>query len=171
MAAEKSQHIVVGRVTGHFGVKGWVKVQSWTEPREKIIEYRPWFLARGGGAWRACQPEASRVHGKSVVARFQGIGDREQAAILLGSTIAVRRDQLPVIGPGEYYWADLVGLDVRLIDGRSLGRVQRLLATGSNDVMVVDAERERLIPFIRGQVVKDVDLDQRVIQVDWDPDF
>ncbi|MGH8415170.1 MAG: ribosome maturation factor RimM [Gammaproteobacteria bacterium] len=170
MTEPETRRIVIGRIAGAFGVKGWVKLQSWTEPREKIIEYRPWLLERDG-AWQEWQVAEGRVHGKNVIVRFDGIADRDQAAALMGTSIAVRRDQLAATHPGEYYWADLVGLEVRLADERSLGRVQSLIATGSNDVLVVQGERERLIPFIRGQVIKDVNLDTRVIHVDWDPDF
>ncbi|MGH8312269.1 MAG: ribosome maturation factor RimM [Gammaproteobacteria bacterium] len=170
MAGQESQRVVLGRIAAPFGVKGWVKIQSWTEPPEKIIEYRPWLLERGG-AWREWQVTEGRAHGKGAIARLAGVTDRDQAAALTGTNIAVRREQLPVLGSGQYYWVDLVGLEVRLEDGRSLGRVQGLMATGANDVLVVRGERERLIPFIRGQVVKQVDSDAGLIRVDWDPDF
>ncbi|MGA9852730.1 MAG: ribosome maturation factor RimM [Gammaproteobacteria bacterium] len=170
MAEQETRRIVIGKIAGAFGVKGWVKLQSWTEPREKIIEYRPWLL-ECDGEWREWQVAEGHIHGKSMIARLDGITDRDQAAALMGTSIAVRRDQLAATRPGEYYWADLVGLEVRLSNERSLGRVRSLLATGSNDVLVVQGERERLIPFIRGRVIKDVDLGLRVIRVDWDPDF
>jgi len=170
MSAVESRRIVIGKVTGHFGVKGWVKLQSWTEPREKIIEYRPWLLELGSG-WQEWHVAEGRIHGKSVIARLQGVDNREQAAALMGANIAVRREQLAATKPGEYYWVDLMGLQVLQADGRELGTVQNLLATGANDVLVVQGEREYLIPFIRGQVIKVVDLDARVIRVDWDPDF
>jgi 16S rRNA processing protein RimM len=170
MAEQESRRVVLGRIAAPFGIKGWVKLQSWTEPREKIIEYRPWLL-EVNGAWREWRVTEGRLHSKSVIARLEGLADRDQAAALTGASIAVRREQLPALGPNEYYWTDLVGLEVRLADGRVLGRVSGLMATGSNDVLMVKGERERLIPFIRGQVVKQVDLDAGLIQVDWDPDF
>ncbi|HVB28693.1 MAG TPA: ribosome maturation factor RimM [Terriglobia bacterium] len=170
MSATESRRIVIGRIAGHFGVKGWVKLQSWTEPRDKIVEYRPWLLELGD-QWREWQVAEGRIHGKGVIARLQGVDNREQAAALIGANIAGRREQLAATKPGEYYWADLVGVQVRLADGRILGTVKTLLATGANDVLVVQGAREYLIPFIRGQVIKQVDLDARVICVDWDPDF
>jgi 16S rRNA processing protein RimM len=170
MSAAESRRIIIGKITGHFGVKGWVKLQSWTEPREKIVDYHPWLLQEGGG-WREWEAAEGRVHGKTVIARLQGVNSREQAESLMGANIAVRREQLPPVKPGEYYWADLVGLQVRLTDGRTLGTVKDLLATGANDVVVVEGAREYLIPFIRGQVIKDVDLDAQLMRVDWDPDF
>ena len=170
MAEQQSRRVVLGRISAPFGIKGWVKVQSWAEPREKIIEYRPWLLELDG-RWQEWQVAEGRLHGKNLIARFEGLADRDQAAALTGANIAVRREQLPVLGPGQYYWTDLMGLEVRLADGRVLGCVSDLMATGANDVLVVKGERERLIPFIRGQVVKQVDLDAGVIRVDWDPDF
>ena len=170
MARQESQRVVLGRIAAPFGVKGWVKIQSWTKPPEKIIAYRPWLLERGG-AWREWQVAEGRAHGNGAIARLVDVSDRDQAAALAGTNIAVYREQLPALRPGEYYWADLIGLEVRLQDGRSLGRVQGLMATGANDVLVVRGERERLIPFIRGQVVKQVDAGAGLIRVDWDPDF
>ena len=170
MAEQESRRVVLGKIAAPFGVKGWVKVQSWTEPREKIIEYRNWLLELKGGL-REGQVVEGQLHGKSVIARLDGITDRDQAAALAGAKIAVRREQMAVLQPGEYYWADLVGLEVRLADGRALGRVSGLMATGANDVLVVKGERERLIPFIRGRVVKQVDLSAGLIYVDWDPEF
>ncbi|MGA9855791.1 MAG: ribosome maturation factor RimM [Gammaproteobacteria bacterium] len=170
MSATESRRIVIGKVTGHFGVKGWIKIQSWTEPREKVVDYRPWLLERGG-EWQEWQVVEGRIHGKSVIARLQGVANREQAAALIGVSIAIRRDQLAATKPGEYYWDDLMGLRVLLADGRELGTVKNLLATGANDVLVVQGTREHLIPFIRGRVIKAVDLGARVMRVDWDPDF
>lgn len=170
MPDANSRRVVLGRIAGAFGIKGWVKLQSWTEPPEKIVEFHPWLL-EFAGEWREVQVAEGRRQGKNLIARLQGITDRDQAAVLAGANIAVRREQLPAIRPGEYYWTDLVGVEVRLENGRGLGKVTELLATGSNDVLVVQGERERLIPFIRGQVIKHVDMDARVICVDWDPDF
>ncbi|MDE2195804.1 MAG: ribosome maturation factor RimM [Gammaproteobacteria bacterium] len=170
MSEKAARRIILGKVVGLFGIKGWVKLLSWTEPREQIIEYRPWQLLLEG-EWRERAVAEGRAHGKSVIVRFEGVTDRDQAAVLLGAEIAVRRDQLAATRPGEYYWADLVGLEVRLADGRVLGRVADLMETGANDVLVVEGERQRLIPFIRGQVIKDVDLDAGLIRVDWDPEF
>jgi 16S rRNA processing protein RimM len=164
------RRIVIGRIGGPFGVKGWVKLLSWSEPREQIIGYSPW-LVQAGGQWREWRVAEGHAHGKGVIARLEGVTDREQAAALMGADIAVWRSQLGETKPGEYYWADLIGLDVQLADGRSLGRVDSMMATGSNDVLVVEGERQRLVPFINGQVIKRVDLAAGVIQVDWDPDF
>jgi len=145
-------------------------VFSHTEPREGITRYDPVFLNRQG-EWREFRIEAGRAHGAGVVLKFAGCDDREQAAALIPSDIAVRREQLPPPAPGEYYWADLEGLRVVTLAGVELGVVSHLLATGANDVLVVKGDRERLLPFVRGQVVVEVNLEQRLLRVDWDPDF
>jgi 16S rRNA processing protein RimM len=151
-------------------VKGWVRVFSWTDPRDNIVHYQPWYL-RCGGVWRARRVAEGKRHGKGVVARLEGCENRDQAAGLMDCEIGVRRDQLPPTAPGEYYWSDLLGLDVVNLHDEPLGRVDHLLETGANDVLVVQGERERLIPFVPGKVVVRVDLESGVIRVDWDKEF
>jgi len=158
--------IVLGRVTGLYGVRGWVKVFSETDPRENILAYAPWYV---DGEPRTVAE--GRLHGRGLVARLAGCEDRDQAAELIGREIAIRRDQLPPPSPDEFYWADLEGLRVETIHGLALGEVSHLLATGANDVLVVRGERERLLPFVWDQVVHAVDFEAGVIRVDWDPDF
>jgi 16S rRNA processing protein RimM len=169
MSGERKR-IVIGKVGGPFGVKGWIKLLSWTDPREEIADYSPWQLKQGEG-WKEWKVAEFRPHGKGLAARLVGLDDRDQAAALMGADIAVWRDQLGEPEPGRYYWADLVGLEVRHAEGQSFGKVDGLMATGANDVLVVKGERERLIPFIQDQVIKGVDLDTGIITVDWDPDF
>jgi len=106
-----------------------------------------------------------------LIALLENVTDRERAEELVGQTIAAYRDQFPELPEGEFYWADLVGLTVQLADGTVLGTIDRMLATGSHDVMVVQGERERLIPFVMGRYVKKVSLDEATVVVDWDPDF
>lgn len=151
-------------------MRGWVRIFSFTEPRDNILHYRPWYLRRDGG-WQKRPPAEGRRHGKGVVARLEGCSDRDQALALVGSEIGIRREQLPAPEPGHYYWSDLQGLRVSNRAGDSLGVVDHLIATGANDVLVVAGERERLIPFVMGQVVLEVDLDKGEIRVDWDKDF
>ncbi len=162
--------VTLGRITGLYGVRGWVRVASDTEPRENILAYRPWQIG-SGESWREARVAEGRVQGKGVVARLEGCSDRDAAAALLGCAVAVHRDQLPPPAPGEYYWADLEGLTVRTTAGVELGRVERVLATGANDVLVVRGERERLVPFVRGEVIRAVDLEGGWLEVDWDPEF
>lgn len=170
MNQDDKQYIVLGRVTGLFGVRGWVKVFSDTDPREGIVKYSPWLIRRDG-EWQGYPVEAGQRHGKTVVVKLVGIDDRDVAAKLIGAEIAISRTQLPATAPGEFYWADLEGLAVRTEDGTALGTVSHLIETGANDVLVVKGDRERLIPFIREQVVKSVDLEEGILIVDWDPEF
>lgn len=162
--------VVLGRIAGLWGVRGGLKIWSDTSPRAAICRYRPLYVGRDG-QWRVCVPVLGREQGKGIVMQFDGIDDRDAAAPLIGCEIAVRRTQLPPAAPGEYYWTDLVGLRVETIDGIDLGRVDHLFETGSNDVVVVRGERERLIPFLRDEVIRSIDLDAGLMQVDWDPDF
>lgn len=160
--------VLLGHVSGVHGVRGWVKIHSLTEPREAIFDYQPWLL---GDAREAVRISEGIKHGNRLIAHIEGVDDREAAEELVNRSIAVSREQLPQADDGEYYWTDLVGLEVRLQDGRVLGTVDRLVATGANDVLVVAGDRERLVPFVTGQYVKSVDLEHGVIVVDWDPDF
>lgn len=162
--------VVLGRIVGLYGVRGWVKVFSHTQPRENIVEYPVWLIRRGE-AWQQVPLEAGRRHGKGVIAKLAGVDDRDAAAGLLEAEVAVPREALPPAGSEEYYWADLEGLEVKTRDGVHLGRVSHLLETGANDVLVVRGERERLIPYTPGRAVERVDLESGLITVDWDPEF
>ncbi|MBA3563528.1 MAG: ribosome maturation factor RimM [Gammaproteobacteria bacterium] len=164
------RRVLLGSISGVYGVRGWVKIRSATEPRERIIEYAPWQIGIGG-SWREWRVEEGRRHGDGVIAKLAGVDDRDDAVALVGAEIAVPRSCLPPSGEDEYYWADLIGLRVMTLEGVALGTVERLLETGANDVLVVQNGRERLIPFLRERVVRSVDLEAGVLQVDWDPDF
>jgi 16S rRNA processing protein RimM len=166
--APAGQRVVLGRITGVFGVRGWVKVFSETAPREGILRYSPWLIGHSGRTLRVLE---GRVQGKGVVARVEGCEDREQAAALINEEIAVTRDRLPRPSADEFYWVDLEGLEVVTLDGIRLGLVSHLFATGANDVLVVAGDRERLLPFVWNDVIRSVDFEQRLMQVDWDPDF
>lgn len=162
------KRVVLGRIAGLYGVRGWVKIVSETDPRESILRYAPWLV---GPEWAVRRVLEGRLHGKGIVARLDGCEDRDQAALLVGRDIAVTRDQLPPARADEFYWIDLEGLAVVTDQGVDLGRVDHLFSTGVNDVLVVKGERERLLPFAWGDVVKDVDFARGCIQVDWDPEF
>ncbi len=168
-AEDDSAWVTLGRISGLFGVNGWVKVFSHTSPRTNILEYKSWYLARRDG-WQEFQLQDGRRHGKGVVAQLQGYSDRDRASELIGADIAIQREQLPIAEEGSFYWSDLEGLQVCTTEGVDLGRVDHLLETGANNVMVVKGERERLLPFI-DQVISAVDLDGGVITVEWDPEF
>ncbi len=159
----------MGRVTGPFGVLGWVKVHPYTETSGSLTRYRTWWMGRQEPYVERSVHEA-KVHGAEVVAKLEGIEDREAAALLKGMLVAVPRAELPRTGKDEYYWTDLIGLSVVNAEGVAFGTVKELLETGANDVLVVAGERERLIPFIR-QVILDVDLKGGSIKVDWGADY
>ena len=159
----------MGRIVGLFGVRGCVKVFSYTDPREAILSYEGWLLGRKGD-WKPAEVAEGQRHGKSVIAHFVGVDDRDRAAALVGNEIAVVREALPETAEGQYYWLDLIGLRVMHRDGTDLGEVQSMLQTGANDVMVVQGEQERLIPFVKNEVVISVDMVERIINVDWEWD-
>lgn len=163
--------MVLGQVNGLFGIRGWVKVFSHTEPRENILDYGPWLLRTPDGRVREFRVLEGRRQGKGLVARLEGIEDRDAAAAWMGAEISIPRSRLPEPDEGEYYWTDLIGLEVETVDGVVLGTVAYLFRTGANDVLVVDGARERLIPFLQGDVIREVDLEGGRIRVDWDPDF
>ncbi len=161
--------VLLGRIIGLFGVKGWVKVYSYTAPREAILDYGEWLLKRNDD-WVPVDIAEGKQHGKGIIARVDGIDDRDAASELLDCDIAIDRQSLPAPAEGEYYWADLEGLEVVHRDGTGLGQVAYMMETGANDVLVTTGEQERLIPFVPGDVILDVDLAAGVITVDWEWD-
>ncbi len=169
-AGDVPEMLVLGRISGLYGVKGWVRVFSHTSPRSNILTYPGWYL-RQAGNWVKYEVQSGRAHGKGVVAQLKGCDDRDQATMLLQADIAIPREQLPDLQPDEYYWADLEGLKVQTMDGLDLGVIDHLFETGANDVVVVKGERERLIPYLWQDVIQHVDLEVGVMTVDWEPDF
>jgi 16S rRNA processing protein RimM len=171
MGADDGRRIVLGRIAGVFGIKGWLKIESWTRPPENILHYPVWQLGRSG-KWYEVQLDEGRRQGRGLVARLADAAgeawtDRDRAAGLVGSEIAVWREQLPPLPENEFYWSDLVGLEVQDLEGRSLGRVRELIETPAHDMLVVSGEREQLIPYV-GPIVRSVDLAAGQIRVDWD---
>lgn len=168
----ETRRVVLGRIVGLHGVRGELKLHSYTEPVERIFSYTPWRLQAADGRELELRQPRGRQHGKALLFSLPGVSDRDAAAVWLEAEISVARGALPPPRPDEWYWTDLEGLEVVTLEGVSLGRISHLMATGANDVMVVrDAERERLLPFVTGQWVKQVDLGAGRITVDWDPAF
>jgi len=157
-------------VTGLYGVKGWIKVHSYTHPRENIVNFRRWTLCRGDDQ-APVSVVNGRVQGRTVVAKLREIDDRDVARALIGAEITVERDDLPPCEPDEYYWADLEGLGVRNVSGDDLGHVDYLFSTGAHDILVVAGDRQRLIPFVMQNVIHEIDMQRGLIVVDWDPDY
>jgi 16S rRNA processing protein RimM len=161
---------VLGRITGPFGVRGWLKVMSLTDPLEQILDYPSWRVDLPRAGRRELRPLESRRHGKGLVVRFEGIDDRDAAIALGRLELWVERRELPALKKDEYYRADLVGFEVVNLQGQPLGRVDHFLDMPANAVMVVAGVREHWLPLGADQVFR-VDLEHGRITVDWDPDF
>lgn len=170
ITTDNEKFVVLGRITGVVGLRGGVKIQSYTRPREQIFSYHPWYLLQDS-RWMESQARRARAGGRGLIATISGIGDRDAACSVLGTDIAVRREQLPELGAGEYYHTDLIGLDLVNMNGERLGRLREIEETGANDVMVVDGVQTFLIPLLMGRIVKHIDLENRIIQVDWNPEY
>jgi 16S rRNA processing protein RimM len=175
MSEADTNPLVIGRIGGVFGIKGWLKILSYTEPMENLLQYENCQIKRRSG-WGAIVIDEGRLHGKGVVAHIKGVDDRNQAEELKGCEIAIPLAELPELAGEEYYWHQLEGLSVYSGD-ELLGRVDHLIDTGANDVLVVKPcegsrdQRERLIPWLREDVVRRVELASARIEVDWDPEF
>jgi len=182
-----SELIVLGEVTGHFGVKGWMKIKSFTRPADLILTYKSWWLSPqpkqlGKHSDSDLVPRSvfkvaeGRKQGRNLIVRLEGITNRDGAEPLIGRFIQVAAAELGPAKDGEYYWTDLIGLQVTNIAGEFLGEVDHLLETGANDVLVVlgkddsGSSIERLLPWSE-QVIIEVNLDQQTMIVDWDADF
>lgn len=166
-----SRRILLGRVHGAFGVRGELKLESFTDPARAILRYQPWVLRDAQGRERELVGARGRETAKGLVATFPGVDDRDAAEALRGSEVWVPRSALPPPAPGEYYWVDLEGLRVVNADGTDFGTVSHLFSTGANDVLVATGERERMIPFLQPDTVAAIDFEAGVVRVDWDPEF
>ena len=166
---DTERRILLGRVLGAFGVRGELKLHSFTDPPAKVLKYQPWVLVHRG-VEREVANARGRDTAKGVLLTLPEVVDRDQAEALAGAEIWVPRSRLPAPKPGEYYWVDLEGLRVVNREGVLLGTVSHLFETAANDVIVVAGDRERLVPFLDDYVLG-VDFDARQVTVDWDPDF
>lgn len=166
-ASREANLIPMGRLGAARGLSGWLRVVSYADPPEQLQQYRHWTLALNG---RHKQVTLGRLRttGNGLECHIEDIETRDAAEALNGAEIHVPRDALPPTGEDEWYWADLQGLEVRNLEGVRLGDVSGLMATGANDVLIVQGERKRLIPFLPGSRVREVDLAGRRLVVDWD---
>ena len=161
--------IVLGKVASPFGVKGWVKINSFTEPVDNILDYPTLQLGREG-RWTPIRIEEGRVTGKGVIAKFAGIESPEEARTRVGLELGVWRSELPAPAPGEYYWSDLEGLEAVGAAGVMLGRIDHFRSTPTGTVVIVRGDQEHWIPFVKDRIVK-VDLDAGRIELDWSLDW
>lgn len=170
-----NDRLTLGRVAGVYGIKGWVKLVSFTRPIENLLDYSPCWIAKGSG-YEARLLEG-KLHTTGLIARVSGpdgqvIEDRDLAAALIGSEIQVERSRLPEPDEGEFYWFDLVGLSVQNREGLPLGKVTEVTSNGAQDVLVLkEGETERLIPFVHGPIIQSVSLKDKLIVADWQPDY
>ncbi len=168
---DEASIIIIGKIVGVHGIKGWLKILSFTRPRQNIFDYGPW-LVKQSEEWQEIQLLEGKPQGKGLVASLEGITDRDEAMALVSSEIAIDRDQLPEPKEGEFYWHDLINMQVINQQNEVLGVVKELLETGANDVLVVGDDKQRyLIPYVQDVYIKDVDTEQGVIQVDWQSDY
>ncbi|MDC0609256.1 ribosome maturation factor RimM [Vibrio sp.] len=175
--SEQSEKIVVGKFGATYGIRGWLKVFSYTDNAESIFSYSPWFINHKG-EWVEHKLEGWKRHNKGYVVKLEGLDIREDAQLLTNIEILIDPNSLPELSEEEFYWRELFGMQVFTTNGYNLGEVTDMMETGSNDVLVVKAnlkdafgQKERLIPFLEEQVIKKVDRDAQRIEVDWDPGF
>lgn len=161
--------VVMGRIGAPFGVRGWIKVQPFTEELDGLLNFPIWRLGQNG-RWGKRKLLEGAVHGKGLIARIAGCEDRTAAEQLCGLEVAIPREALPATKENEYYWSDLTGLDVVNLQHEMLGTVDEVLETGGNDVLVVLGEYKRLLPFVPA-VIREVNLAQGRIFVDWGADW
>ncbi|HHL30999.1 MAG TPA: ribosome maturation factor RimM [Oceanospirillales bacterium] len=157
--------ILIGKVSGCFGVKGWLKIFSYSDPRENITTYKSWLVGD-----KLFDSVESKKNGKLIVAKLEGINDKETAQTLIGQKIEILQSQLQQLDTNQFYWKDLIGLSVTNKQGVDLGIIKNMLETGSNDVIIIKGDRERLIPYITDKTIIKVDLSNKTMLVDWHED-
>ena len=168
---QETELVIMGYVSGAFGVRGWIKIHADTEYADSLFDYKTWWLGKPGQAWQPYALGEGAVQSKNVVARLEGVDGRDQAFALRGFSIAVPRSELPAPADDEYYWADLFGLTVINRQDELLGVIVDLMETGAHDVMVVNgASGQHLIPFVE-PILIEVDLAAGQVRVDWQADY
>lgn len=162
--------IIVGQLGKTYGVAGWLKLNSFTSPFDNILDYDPWYYQKDG-KWVVLPVIDKQLQGNYIVVHLENINSPEAARLKTGTDIAIQRSQLPKLSKDEYFWCDLVGLNVITTTSLALGVVDRLFDSGANDILVIQGEKEHLIPYIKNHFIVQVNLPERLITVDWDPDF
>lgn len=158
---------MLGKIAGTFGVQGWVKVSSFTDPLDNLLQYEYWQVRRGE-QWSALEVTAGRMTGKGVLAKLKGIDTPEAARVLVGSELGVWRHELPATAPGEYYLSDLEGLQAVAATGETLGTIDHFRSTPTATVVVIrnGKRAEQWVPFVKERIVR-VDLDAGQVVLDW----
>ena len=165
---KSGKKILVGKISNPHGIKGWVKVISFTDPIENILSYKKWTISDNETEKTYCL-EDSRIQGNKIVIKLEGVNNRDDADLLKNLQIEINRSDLPKLEENSYYWEDLVDFNVIDIKGMHVGKVDSLFRTGSNDVLVIinETKQRLLVPFIMEEVIKYVDLDKELISIDW----
>ena len=160
----------LGKVSGVFGIKGWLKIYANTEDKKNILSYQPWYIEKNK-TLQVVKLAAGKPHGKTIVALFDGVNDRNEAETWVGCDIYMRPEQLPKLKGKQFYWSDLIGLNVVNINNEPYGVIDHMIETGANDIVYVKGEVDRLIPFVMDDVIKTVDVEAGQMIVDWDPAY
>ncbi|MDP5030267.1 MAG: ribosome maturation factor RimM [Paraglaciecola sp.] len=175
--SHSSDTLVVGKIGAPYGVKGWVKITTYTHEQDGVFAYSPWLLGQGQEL-KEYVVDQWRTHNKGLVAKLVGVETRDDAESIKNLEISIKAQQLPQLADDDFYWRELVGMQVVTEQGYSLGVVKELFETGANDVMLIKAnlndafgQKERMVPYLLDQVVKQVDREAKTIKVDWDPAF
>jgi len=166
---ENDKKLLVGKINGFFGLQGWVKVFSYTNPRTNILNYSPWSI-NVDGDFQTIEITNGREQSKTIVAHIKGVDSREDSQKFIGQDVYIDKDQLPKLPKGEYYWHELIGFDVINQDQVKLGIVDYFVETGANNILVVKGNKEHWIPYIEPFLVS-IDSKNKIILVDWDKDF
>lgn len=191
-----NDYVILGKINAHHGIKGWLKIYSYTDPKQNILTYKKVLLIKGFIAdnltdnstlniseniWKQVELDNGRIQGKGIVAHFKTYDSRESSEELIACSIVIARTELKLLPANEYYWVDLIDLAVINKEGIHLGKVVKIMPTAANDVLIIQnnqaddtvpgLQKEYLVPYIMGQYVLSVDLEQGSIQVDWDIDF
>ena len=165
---ENDKKILLGKITGVHGIKGWLKIQSFSSPPENILEYPSWII-NNHGEEDSYSIERGRKHHNKIIVKLEKIDDRTIAESLINSKIQILRSDLPKLPNENYYWSDLVGLSVLNSEEKVIGKIESLIETGANDVMVINnAKDERvLVPFVMHEIIKEVNVKLKYIKIDW----
>lgn len=173
-SSDSQQKIIIGRIGDAYGVQGWSHIFSFTDPANNLFEYKNWQIRahqKKGAQWRLVEVEFHKPHGAAFVAKIKGCDDRDQALLLKNHTIAIDRESMPALKENEYYWSDLIGLQVVNTQGDPFGEITHLFEAGPNDIIATKTSAKKpgthYIPYTK-DIVKSVDLEKKIMIVDWD---
>ena len=164
------EKIVMGKILGPHGIKGWIKIHPFTEKKDSLIDHKILMASKDEKLWQSFEVESMDVGDKFILAKFKGVDDRNAAEELNKFFISLDKSSLPKLDENNYYWHELIGLEVKNNAGMHFGKVDSLIETGANDVLVVLGDKEYLIPYIK-QVILEVNLETNMIRVDWQDDY